>query len=304
MHSLAVRVPAAEVERVSDWLGDDLGAVAVSVDDADAGTADEQPVFDEPGVGVTGVWQRALVTALFEGEEAATAAAAAIAATAGETGATIVGITAVADDDWVRHSQSQFGPTAIGADFWIVPSWCEVPAGARRSIRLDPGRAFGTGTHPTTRMCLRWMDARRRDEPALWRRVLDYGTGSGVLAIAAAMYGATEVDGVDLDPAAVDSATANAAANGVAVRIGLPALACGPYSLVVANILATPLKVLAPLLGGLLDEEATLLLSGVLERQAGELAAAYAPWLALRVADVQDGWILLAGSRSAGARVA
>ncbi len=304
MHSLAVRVPAAEVEAVSDQLGDELGALAVTVDDADAGSADEQPVFDEPGAGATGVWQRAIVTALFESEQGALQAATAIAAAAGETGASIMAIVPVGDDDWIRLSQSQFGPTAIGDDFWIVPSWCEVPAAARWSIRLDPGRAFGTGTHPTTQMCLRWLVARRLAPADVWRRVLDYGTGSGVLAIAAALCGAQEIDGVDLDPAAVEAAGANAATNGVALRVGLPELARGPYSLVLANILATPLKILAPLLCALLDEEAALVLSGILERQADELIEAYAPWLALHVADVQDGWILLAGARSAVGRMA
>ena len=304
MHSLAVQVPATSVEATSDRLGDELGALAVTVDDADAGSADEQPVFDEPGVGATGVWQRAVVTALFETEDAAVRAAAAVLATAAQTGASILAIAPVADDDWVRRSQSQFGPTAIADDFWIVPTWCEVPAEARRSIRLDPGQAFGTGTHPTTQMCLRWLVGHERAESGCWRRVLDYGTGSGVLAIAAALFGAVEIDAVDLDPAAVEATRANAAANGVSLGVGLPDLAAGTYSLVLANILATPLKILAPLLCARLDDGATLLLSGILERQADELIAAYAPWLALRVADVQDGWIFLVGTRSAEARVA
>lgn len=306
MHSLTVLVPATAVETTSDRLSYALGALAVSVDDADAGSVDEQPVFDEPGAGATGVWQRAILTALFISEEAAVMAAASIAASIAEdaTGASILAITAVGDDDWVRISQSQFGPTAISADFWIVPSWCDVPSAARWSIRLDPGRAFGTGTHPTTRMCLRWMADRRVGHAAYWRRVLDYGTGSGVLAITAGMCGADAVDAVDLDPAAVEAAQANAAANGIAMRVGLPELARGPYSLIVANILATPLKLLAPLLCALLDDEATLLLSGILERQADELALTYAPWLDLHVADVDDGWILMAGGRSLNGSVA
>ena len=304
MHSLAVLVPATAVETISDRLGAEFGALAVSVDDADAGSADEQAVFDEPGAGATGVWQRAVLTALFESEAAAVMAAAAIAAAASDTGATILAIAAVGDDDWVGISQSQFGATAITPDFWIVPSWCNVPPAARQSIRLDPGRAFGTGTHPTTRMCLRWLVDRRTGHAALWRRVLDYGTGSGVLAIAAGLCGAAAIDAVDLDPAAIEAAEVNGAANRVGLHVGPPELARGPYSLIVANILATPLKILAPLLGTMLDDEATLLLSGILERQANELAAAYAPWLTLHVADVEDGWILMAGTRSASSRMA
>lgn len=295
MHSLALQVPAAAVDTVSELL-DALGALAVSVQDADAGSAAEEPVFDEPEAGVTGVWQRAVLSALFESEAAAVQAAAAIAARQGD-GTSILAITAVGDDDWVGVSQAQFGPTPITPDFWIVPSWCEVPTAARRCIRLDPGRAFGTGTHPTTQMCLRWIASDDGAAATGGRRVLDYGTGSGVLAIAAGLFGAATIDAVDLDPAAVDAAAANAAANGVVVRTGLPELAQGPYGLIVANILATPLKILAPLLCRLLDDEATLLLSGILERQAEELALAYAPWLHLRIADTQDGWILLAGRR-------
>ena len=299
MHTLALVVPAASVEAISDALSDTLGALSVSVQDADAGSADEQPVFDEPGLGVTGTWQRARLDALFASEEAAVRAAAWISAEPGSpSGPSIVGISALADDDWVRASQAQFGATEVVPGFWVVPSWCDIPAGAHRSIRLDPGRAFGTGTHPTTLMCLRWIA--RQGEPGAsgWQRVLDYGAGSGILAIAAALLGARAVDAVDLDAAAIEATRLNAEANGVAVQAGLPDLAHGHYRLIVANILATPLKLLAPLLSGLLDDGATLLLSGILERQAHELAAAYAPWLELRVADAQDGWVLLAGVRA------
>jgi ribosomal protein L11 methyltransferase len=202
----------------------------------------------------------------------------------------------VADEDWVRLTQAQFAPVPITPSFWIVPTWHEPPSGADRVIRLDPGLAFGTGSHPTTRMCLRWIAGHA--QPAQpWPRVLDYGCGSGILAIAAALHGAVEVDAVDIDPAAVQSSQDNARANGVTLRCGLPDQAAGTYPLVLANILATPLKLLAPLLCGHLPPAGHLVLAGILERQAQELTAAYAPWVDLVVTDREDGWILMTGRR-------
>jgi ribosomal protein L11 methyltransferase len=201
-------------------------------------------------------------------------------------------LQAVPDEDWVRLTQSQFAPVEITPTFWIVPSWHEAPAAAEQVIRLDPGLAFGTGTHPTTRMCLRWI-ARHA---ATWARVLDYGCGSGILAIGAVLHGARSVDAVDIDPAAVESARANAQANGVALRTALPDAAEGRYELVLANILAQPLKLLAPLLTGHLAPGAPLVLAGILERQAGELREAYAPWCTIDVADREDGWVLMTGT--------
>jgi ribosomal protein L11 methyltransferase len=204
----------------------------------------------------------------------------------------------VAEQDWVRLTQAQFQPVPIDDGFWIVPSWHAVPTGATRVLRLDPGLAFGTGTHPTTRMCLRWIArqaATRRDH---WNRVLDYGCGSGILAIGAALFGARGIDAVDIDPAAVTATRDNAAANGVTLSAGLPEAASGIYPLVLANILATPLKLLAPLLAGHVAPGGDLVLAGILERQADELRAAYAPWLALSVADRDDGWILMTARRA------
>ncbi len=181
----------------------------------------------------------------------------------------------------------------MASGFWIVPTWHEVPDGARQVMRLDPGLAFGTGTHPTTQMCLRWI-ARQRMQG---QRVLDYGCGSGILAIGAALHGAGEIDAVDIDPDAVAATQGNAAANGARVRSGLPEAASGLYDVVLANILASPLKVLAPLLCGHVAAGGHLVLAGVLERQTQELQTAYAPWLALQVADTQDGWVLLTAQR-------
>jgi ribosomal protein L11 methyltransferase len=204
--------------------------------------------------------------------------------------ASVVRISEVPTQDWVRLTQSQFEPVEITPDLWVVPSWHEAPAQAQQVIRLDPGLAFGTGTHPTTRMCLRWI----AQHLARGSRVLDYGCGSGILAIGAAMCGAGEVDAVDIDPDAVTAALANALANQVQVNTGLPDKANGVYGLVVANILAAPLKVLAPLLCGHIEQGGHLVLAGILSRQTEEIQQAYAPYIQLHVADTQDGWVLMA----------
>jgi len=305
MHALTVLVEAASVDAVSDLLADEHDALSVSIEDADAGSADEQPVFDEPGIDRSTAWRRARLTALFGDEAAATSAAAALAASSAGGDARIEAIAPVDERDWVRLTQAQFGPTEIEPGFWIVPTWSAVPAGAGRVIRLDPGMAFGTGTHPTTRMCLRWIARAAARRPAPWSRVLDYGCGSGVLAIAAALFGTATIAAADIDPAAVTTTLANAAANSVLLRAG-PADGIGgeSFDLILANILATPLKLLAPLLSARLAAAGTLVLSGILSTQAAELQAAYAPWLTLEVADQDDGWILMTGLRPVADRVA
>ncbi|BAL97563.1 ribosomal protein L11 methyltransferase PrmA [Rubrivivax gelatinosus IL144] len=296
MYELVLRAPEALVEAVSDALSDDLDALSVSVEDADAGTEAEQALFGEPGMPAPRPgWDRSTLRALFEDEAAAERAATLLLAQDWTEGLSLQALEPVAEQDWVRITQSQFGPVEITPSFWIVPSWHEPPAAAERVIRLDPGLAFGTGTHPTTRMCLRWIAAHARS----WSRVLDYGCGSGILAIAAALHGAAAVDAVDIDPAAVDSTRANATANGVMLNAGLPDAAGGAYPLVLANILATPLKLLAPLLAGFVAPGGSLVLAGILERQADELKAAYAPFLTLEVSDREDGWILMTASRMA-----
>lgn len=296
MFELVLRCPEALVETVSDALSDELEALAVSVEDADADSPAEQALFGEPGMPAPRPgWDRSTLRALFETEAHATQAAAVLLAQDWSDDLHLVSMGPVPDEDWVRLTQSQFAPVEITPSFWIVPTWHEPPTNALRMIRLDPGLAFGTGTHPTTRMCLRWI-ARHAEAPQpAWRRVLDYGCGSGILAIAAALHGAGEVDAVDIDPAAVQSTTDNAAANGVSLHAGLPDQASGQYPLVLANILATPLKLLAPLLCGHLAPGAHLVLAGILERQADELTAAYAPWLELQVSDREEGWILMTG---------
>ena len=298
MHELLLRLPEALVESVSEALVDELDALSVSVADADAGTLDEQALFGEPGMPEPAQgWQRSELTALFASEAEATAAATLLLAQAWLADLQVLALREVAEQDWVRLTQSQFAPVEITPQFWIVPSWHQAPATARTVIRLDPGLAFGTGTHPTTRMCLRWTAQQAPALAAGWHRVLDYGCGSGILAIGAGLHGARQIDAVDIDPAAVQATQANAQANGVALNAGLPDAATGTYPLVLANILASPLKLLAPLLAGHVAAGGHLVLAGILGRQADELKAAYAPWLALQGADQEEGWILMTAHR-------
>lgn len=295
MFELVLMAPEWRIEDLSDAL-EALDALSVSVEDADAQTPAEQALFGEPGMPAPKAgWQRSRVVALFEQEAQAREAVELLAPQDFFEGCESVGVRPVAEQDWVRLTQSQFAPVEITPTFWIVPSWHEPPAEAEKVIRLDPGLAFGTGTHPTTRMCLRWTA--QRDLSG--QRVLDYGCGSGILAIGAAKHGAAEIVAVDIDPAAVESTQINAANNHVSLQAGLPEAAQGEFDLVLANILATPLKVLAPLLCSHVKAGGHLVLAGILERQADELKQAYAPWLALEVTDSEDGWILMT-ARAAG----
>ena len=292
MHELVLLAGEAAVEALTDALIGPLQALSASVEDADAAGPLEEALFGEPGMPVArAAWQRSRVVALFADEATAQAAAAYLLAHHG--GVRLEALRELPDQDWVRLTQSQFEPVPITDTFWIVPSWHDVPAAATCAIRLDPGLAFGTGTHPTTRMCLRWLARHAGALAPSWLRTLDYGCGSGVLAIAAALHGARGIDAVDIDAAAIDAARANAAVNGVSVRCGPPEAASGAYNLVLANILATPLRLLAPVLCAHVAHGGHLVLSGILQRQADELTQAYAPWLALRVADHDDGWVLM-----------
>ena len=295
MFELRLTCPEDRVEPITDAL-DALDALSVSVEDADADTDAERALFGEPGMPPPAQsWSRTRVVALFPDEAPAQEAARLLALQDFFDGCTVQAVAAVPDQDWVRLTQSQFEPVPVTPSFWIVPTWHEVPPEARTVIRLDPGLAFGTGTHPTTRMCLRWITANAPVGP----RVLDYGCGSGILAIGAALHGAAQVDAVDIDEAAVGATQDNAVANGVTLSAGLPDAAQGVYDTVLANILATPLKVLAPLLCQHVAAGGALVLAGVLERQTAELQEAYAPYLALDVADAEDGWVLLVARRPA-----
>ncbi len=293
---LCLVVPQHLVEPVSDALMDELGALSVSIEDADAGTHAEHALFGEPGMPAPAAgWQRSWVKALFPAETPATLAITQLLAQDWAVGVQLQSMQAVPEQDWVRLTQAQFNPVEIAPHFWVVPSWHEVPAGAKKIIHLDPGLAFGTGTHPTTRMCLRWIALHAKKWNAQWARALDYGCGSGILAMGAALHGARQIDAVDIDPTAVQQAQTNAQANqlGAAIQTGLPDMAQGHYPLVLANILASPLKLLAPLLCKHTAPGGHLVLAGILERQATELQAAYAPWCTLEVSDQEEGWILM-----------
>ncbi|MDD5029700.1 MAG: 50S ribosomal protein L11 methyltransferase [Rhodoferax sp.] len=296
MFELRLMSPERLVETVSDAL-QELDALSVSIEDADAQTDAEQALFGEPGMPPPkDGWQRSRLAALFEQRAQAQHALLVLQAQDFFADCQALGVEPVPEQDWVRLTQSQFAPVEITPTFWIVPTWHQPPPSAKVVIRLDPGLAFGTGTHPTTRMCLRWI-TRHTADGAL-TRVLDYGCGSGILAIGAAKFGAARVDAIDIDDAAVAATRLNAQANQVQVQAGLPELVAGDYHSVLANILATPLKVLAPLLWARVAPQGHLVLAGILERQALELQQAYAPYCRLEVADTEDGWILMTARRA------
>ena len=296
MHELVLRAGEDLVEAVSEALMNELDALSVSVEDADVDTDAERALFGEPGMTLShDAWQHSTLRALFADEAQATAAATLLLAQAWAANVHVDALQSVPDADWVRLTQAQFAPVEITPNFWIVPSWHQAPRAADKVIRLDPGLAFGTGTHPTTRMCLRWL----ADHAQAWPRVLDYGCGSGILAIGAALQGAVDIDAVDIDRAAVDATRNNAAANDVLLNASAPDRAEGRYALVLANILAKPLTFLAPLLCSHLAPGGHLVLAGILERQFDELHRAYAPWIALDVENRDEGWVLLVGQRAA-----
>ena len=297
---MLVELTLSANERSAEALADALveaGALSVSLEDANAETPDEQPLFGEPGlVPDRHAWMASRLRVLVEddeGEAVVLAAAEAI----GIAPPVIECRTAVADTDWVRATQSQFPPTRISDRLWIVPTWHEPPDPEAVVVRLDPGVAFGTGTHPTTRLCLRWLDANLRPGAS----VLDYGCGSGILAIAAAKLGASRVVGTDIDPQALQAARANSEANSVRADYTQPdSLRCGTWDIVLANILSNPLMVLAPALLGRVAPGGALVLSGVLERQADDVIEAYRAADArvpLSVWSADEGWVCLAGHR-------
>jgi ribosomal protein L11 methyltransferase len=250
-------------------------------------------VFDEPGA-PGGGWATARIRALLVQDADADAVLRAAAADAGLGEVPAHALEDVPEADWVRSSQAQFEPIRVSERLWIVPSWHAPPDPAAINIALDPGLAFGTGSHPTTRLCLRWLERNVRPDAL----VLDYGCGSGILAIAAMKLGARAAVGVDVDPAAVAAARANASANGVAARfVGSDAPLDVVADLVVANILANPLKILAPVLAAHCRAGGRIVLAGILARQDAEVAAAYAPWFDVAPFDGDDGWIALEGLR-------
>ncbi|WP_435627524.1 50S ribosomal protein L11 methyltransferase [Candidatus Ferrigenium straubiae] len=292
--TLTVDTDAQHAEALSEALLE-LGALSVDLLDADAGTPDEQAIFGEPGEAPPGVWQHNRVSALFDDDRDVPAILREATNKIGLKDLPEHRIETLADNDWVRLTQSQFEPIRISARLWIVPTWHEPSDPAAVNIVLDPGLAFGTGSHPTTRLCLRWLD----DNLKGGESVLDYGCGSGILAIAALKLGAARAVGVDVDSQAVIASRDNAAANRVEnVKFYLPGEAPqGSYDLVVANILTNPLRMLAPLLANAARQGGQIVLSGILEEQAQDVMNIYRQWFDLNAPIFEEGWACLSGRK-------
>jgi len=269
------------------------GALATEISDADAGTPDEQSIFGEPGAEAA-PWPRARVSALFALDAALDGALERALAETGVEGFSAASVDRLEDTDWVAMTQRQFDPIRAGSRLWIVPTWHAPPEPGAVNVVLDPGAAFGTGSHPTTRLCLAWLERHVRPGDA----VLDYGCGSGILGIAALMLGAARATGVDVDPLALEAARYNSRRNQVQLetRDASSELPSGA-DITVANILANPLRMLAPLLATHTRMGGLVALSGILEEQAQAVIDAYATWMSLAVAEVEAGWVLLAGRR-------
>ena len=299
--SVALETDAAHADALSDALLA-AGAISVSVEDALAGTDLETPQFGEPdatGSGpATPLWNESRVVALFDPGEDLIGRIAAAAAAAGIEDLPEIELENVAEQDWVRLTQAQFDPIKVNQRLWIVPSWHAAPDANAINLILDPGLAFGTGSHPTTFLCLQWLTETLRGGPGTQLSLLDYGCGSGILGIAAARLGAASVLGVDIDENALIAARDNAANNGVTIALRHSRDKLDErFDIVVANILTNPLCVLAPLLVGRLAPGGRIALSGVLASQADQVIAAYAPLIALRVGAELDGWVRLEGQQ-------
>ncbi|GAB2901545.1 50S ribosomal protein L11 methyltransferase [Uliginosibacterium flavum] len=294
-HSVSLKAAAEQAEALSDALME-AGALSVSIEDADAGTEQEKPQFGEPGSINERLWDHSVVIALFDASANIPAALAQAADVAGLDDVPPFSIEEIAEQNWVQLTQSQFDPIQINERLWIVPSWHASPDPTAINIEMDPGMAFGTGSHSTTRLCLQWLCSAVTPGDS----VLDYGCGSGILGIAAAKLGASTVFGCDIDQAAVDASRANAERNAVSnaawQNSGIHVQ--GQYDIVVANILTNPLCILAPNLVSHVKPGGRLALSGVLAPQAEQVIAAYAPYIALQVGDEHEGWIRLEGCKA------
>ncbi|MDN7493027.1 50S ribosomal protein L11 methyltransferase [Burkholderia sp. AU31652] len=291
---LVVELAREHAEALSDALLE-LGALSVSVEDADADTPDEQPLFGEPGlVPDRTAWQHSRVVALLAADHEPAVLLAAAANEIGVAETPAFTVREVEEQDWVRLTQSQFEPIPIGERIWVVPSWHDAPDPDALILELDPGLAFGTGSHPTTRLCMEWLE----QSVTPGQSVLDYGCGSGILAILAKKCGANPVIGIDIDPQAVESARQNSERNRAEVTYGLPdACPDGEFDIVVANILSNPLKLMASMLASKVKPGGRIALSGVLARQADEVAAVYARYVDISVWREHEGWVCLAGTR-------
>lgn len=277
-------------ERLADALMEH-GALSAAIEDAYAGTENEQAIFGEPGMPAEQIWQQSKVIALFgEHDEAA----AVVKAAAQECGLKDLSYDSetLEDQDWVRLTQSQFDPIQISERLWITPSWHKAPAGNAVNLQLDPGLAFGTGSHPTTRLCLKWLDTQIKGGES----VLDYGCGSGILTIAALKLGAGSAVGVDIDEQAIRASNDNAAQNNVQAHFYLPdGLPQGQFDVVVANILANPLRMLGEMLAARTKQGGRIVLSGLLAEQSEELGEIYSQWFDIEPTETEEGWARLSG---------
>lgn len=292
--TLIADTDAQHAEALSEALLE-RGALSVDLLDADADTPDEQAIFGEPGEPPPGVWQHNRISALFDNDQDVSAILKAATAAIGLIHLPEYRIETLADNDWVRLTQSQFDPIPISPRLWIVPTWHIPSDPAAINIVLDPGLAFGTGSHPTTRLCLRWLDSNLIKGVS----VLDYGCGSGILAIAALKLGASRAAGVDVDKQAIMASRDNALANHVAqAEFYLPGNDTrGSYDLVVANILTNPLRMLAPLLAGATKQGGQIVLSGILQEQADDVMEIYRQWFDLNPPVFEEGWSCLSGRK-------
>jgi ribosomal protein L11 methyltransferase len=295
---IVIQVTRDQAEAFSDALME-AGALSVSVEDADEGTVAEQPLFGEPGMEpAEAAWERSRVVALADVDANHAAIVADAAKAIGLAYALPFALRSVEEQDWVRLTQSQFDPIHIGQRIWVVPSWHDAPEPDALVLELDPGLAFGTGSHPTTRLCMEWLEG---NVNAGTPTVLDYGCGSGILALVAKKLEVAQVIGVDIDPQALESAQFNSERNRCAIDYYLPEAFVRhfaenqTFSVVVANILAGPLQLMAPMLSGRVAPGGSLVLSGVLDRQADEVIAAYAPYIKLHVWAEHEGWVALTG---------
>ncbi|WP_137936856.1 50S ribosomal protein L11 methyltransferase [Chitinivorax sp. B] len=290
--SVTIATDARHADALSDALFD-LGALSTSIEDAHAGTDSEQPIFGEPGEPSDTVWEASHVIALFDADADVSGI---IAEAATQCGIAVPAYqsTTVEEQDWVRATQAQFDPIRISDRLWITPTWHEPPNPQAINLQLDPGLAFGTGSHPTTRLCLQWLDKHLQ----AGETVLDYGCGSGILAIAAKKLGAGDCLGVDIDPQAIVASNQNAEQNQVQATFCLPDAMPGiTYDVVVANILTNPLRMLAPLLAGSCRPGGRIALSGILESQAQEIVEIYSAWFDLDEPVFDDGWTCISGTK-------
>lgn len=288
---LSFALDSLVAEQLSDILFD-CGALSVTIEDQHAGTSLEQPIFDEPGMETEQLWKSSRLIALFDKSIDLKQI---VSSAQDNLGIQLNYTQEVIDDqDWVSLSQDQFKPIKVNERLYIVPSWHASPDLAATNIILDPGLAFGTGSHPTTFMCLQWLAEHLKPH----HTVLDYGCGSGILAISAKMLGSQHVDGVDIDPQAIEASLANCQTNAVTLDFYLPhEFKPRQYDLVIANILSNPLRILASLLSSYVKAGGDIILSGILDTQTDEISQIYAPWFNMEVYRTQEGWVCLHGVR-------